>query len=67
MIPSDCKDNGLCCNFCKKSQCSVRCKDDFKKCKYFDDVSYDRETEEKAKEERRIQSTFQKQGAKTRL
>ena len=71
MIPNTCADRALCCNFCKKSQCTVRCKDDFRRCKYFDDVTYDREAEEKdkekAKEERRIRSLFQKQGAKTRL
>ena len=67
VIPNTCADRALCCNFCKKLQCRSRCKDDFRRCKYFDDVTYDREAEEKAKEERRIRSLFQRQGAKTRL
>ena len=42
MIPNTCADRTLCCNFCANMQCPVRCKDDNRKCKYFDNVVYEK-------------------------
>lgn len=66
MIPNTCADRSLCCNFCANMQCSVRCKDDSKKCKYFDNAGYEKpaakDSEQAIGEEKRWITSWKQKG-----
>lgn len=48
LITNSCKYKNLCCGKCRRTACEDRCKDNFEKCKYFENTKVEiREHKEK--------------------